>query len=90
MILCHRGTQILKEESWSPRSADKPVSAGKTTTYLENPGPRGTIPELLGHRKQRSARNRIILVSVCIPELTLYHSSPYLNSSQKELISQEY
>ena len=43
-----------------------------------------------GHRNQRTAGDRILLVSVCIPELTLCHSSPYSNSSQRELVSQGY
>jgi hypothetical protein len=43
-------TQILPGESWSPRSADTPVSTGKTTTSTQISGPRGTRPEPSGHR----------------------------------------
>jgi hypothetical protein len=60
------------------------VSTGKTTTSLQIPGTRGTLPESSGYRNQGSAGDRILLVSVCTPELTLYHSSPYLNSFQIE------
>jgi hypothetical protein len=77
-------------ENWSLRIAYTSMSTGKTATSLQIPGPRETIPEPSGHRNQGSARGRILLVSVCIPELTLYHSSPYLNSSQRELVFQEY
>jgi hypothetical protein len=70
-------TQIPLGESWSPRSAQ--IS-----------GPRGTHPEPSGHRKKGTARDRILLGSVCNPELTLCHSSPYPNSSWRELVSQEY
>jgi hypothetical protein len=35
-------TQIPLGESWFPRSAHTPVSTGKTTTYAQIPGPRGT------------------------------------------------
>jgi hypothetical protein len=44
-----------ERESGSPRSADKPVSTGKTTTSVQIPGPRGTCPETSGHRNQRTA-----------------------------------
>jgi hypothetical protein len=37
--------QLPLEESWSPRSAYTPASMGKTTTSLQIPGPRGTLPE---------------------------------------------
>jgi hypothetical protein len=33
--------------------------------------PRGTCPEPSGHRNQGSARDNILLVSVCNPELTV-------------------
>ena len=59
-------------------------------TSLQIPGPRGILPEPSGHRNQESAGDRIFLVSVCTQELTLYHISPYLNSSRRELVSQEY
>ena len=82
-------TQILSGESWSPRSANRPVSTGKTTT-LQIPGPRETHPEPSGHGNQGTPRDRILPVFVCAPELTLCHSSPYPNSSQRELVYQEY
>jgi hypothetical protein len=50
----------------------------------------GTHPEISGHSNQGTARDRILLVSVCTLELTLYYKSPYPNSSQQELVSQEY
>ena len=83
-------TQILLGESWSPRSAVTPVSTGNTTTSAQIPGPRRTSPEPSGHRNQGTAGDRILQVSFCTVELTLCHSSPYPNSSQKELVSQEY
>ena len=82
--------QIPPGESWSPRCADKPVSTGKTTTSLQISGPRGTLPEPSGHRNQGSAGDRILLVSVCTPELNIYHRCSYLNFSWRELVCQEY
>jgi hypothetical protein len=58
-------TYILLGESWSPRSADTPVSTGKTTTSAQIPGPRGTLPEPTGQGNQGTAKNRILLVSAC-------------------------
>ena len=81
-------TQIRPGESWSPRSADTPVSTGKTITSDQIPGPSGVLPEPSGPRIQGTSGDRILLVSVCNPELTLCHSSPYPNSSQRELVSQ--
>lgn len=34
-------------------------------------------------------RDNILLVSICAPEMTLCDSFPYLNSAQRELVSQE-
>ena len=82
--------QIPPGESWFPRSAYTPVSTGKATISLQIPGPRGTLTEPSGQRNQRSAGDRIFLVSACTSELTLYHSSPHPNSSWRELVSQEY
>jgi hypothetical protein len=65
-------TQMLPGESWSPRTAYTLVSPGKTITSLQIRGPRGTLTELSGYTNQGSARDKILLVSVCIPELTLY------------------
>jgi hypothetical protein len=53
------------------------VSTGKKTTSVQIPGPRGTCPESSGHRKQGTARNRILPVSICILELTSCHRSSY-------------
>ena len=36
-------TQIPLGKSWSPRSANTPVSTGKTTTSTQIPGPRGSF-----------------------------------------------
>jgi hypothetical protein len=83
-------TQILPGESWSPRSAYTPENTGKTTTSLQIHDPRETLPEPSGHRTQGSAGDRILLVSVCTSELTPDHSSLHLNSSRRELVSQEY
>ena len=83
-------TQIPSEESWSPRSANMPVSTDKTNTSAQIPCTRWTFPEPSGHRNQGTSRDRILLVSVCTPELTLCHSTPYPNSSQRDLVSQEY
>jgi hypothetical protein len=66
------------------------VRTGKTTTSVQIPGPTGTYPEPSGHRNQGTARNRILLVSICTLELTLCHSSPYPNPSRRELVSKEY
>jgi hypothetical protein len=66
---------------------ETPVSKGKTITSAQIPGPKGTCTEPSGHRKQGTARDRILLVSAL---LTLCHSSPYPNSSGRGLLSQEY
>jgi hypothetical protein len=73
-----------------PKHAYTFVSTGKTNISNQIPGPRGTPTEPSGHRNQGSAGDRILLVSIYTPELTLYHSSPYPNSSRRELVSQEY
>jgi hypothetical protein len=82
--------QIVPGESWSPRSADTTVSTGKTTTSIQIPGPRGTLSEPSPQKNQGTAGDRILLVSVFPQDLTLYHSSPYINSFQRKLVSQEY
>jgi hypothetical protein len=74
-------TQIPLGERRSPMRAYTPTSTGKTTTSLQIPGPRATLTESSGHRNQGSARNMILLVSICTPELTLYHSSRSINYS---------
>jgi hypothetical protein len=68
-----------------PRSTDMPVSTSKTTTSA----PRDQ-PEPSGHRNPGAEWNRILPVSICTLELTMCHSSPYPNSSRRELVSQEY
>jgi hypothetical protein len=92
LILCHTElhAQIPAGDGCSSRSAHTPASTGKITTSFQIPGPRETLSDPSGHRKQGSAGNRILLISVCIPEMTLYHSSPYPNFSRRELVSQEY
>jgi hypothetical protein len=75
--------QIPTGESWSPRSVDTLESIGKTITSAYIHSPRGTCVELSGHKNQGTARDRILLVSICPRELTLCHSSPYPNSSQE-------
>jgi hypothetical protein len=91
LILCHRDTYIINTVRRELVSQEclHICSTGKTTTSLQIPGPRGTLTESSGYRNQGSAWDRILLISVCTPELTLYHSSPYPSSSLKELISQE-
>jgi hypothetical protein len=76
-------TQESPGESWSLRRANTPVNTVKTITSLQIYGPRGTLPEPSGDRNQGTAGDRILLVSVCIPELILYHSSSYPNSSRE-------
>jgi hypothetical protein len=66
------------------------VNTGKTTSFAQIPGSRRTHPEPSGHKNQRTVEDRILLVSVCTHKLNLYHSSPYPNSSLRELVSQEY
>jgi len=65
------------------------LSIGKTNTSAQIPGPRGSCPETSRPRNQGAARDRILPVLVYTPELTLCHSSPYPNSAQRELVSQE-
>jgi hypothetical protein len=43
-------TQIPPGESWTPRSANTTGNTGKTTTFLQIPGSRVTLPEPLGKR----------------------------------------
>jgi hypothetical protein len=57
-------------KSWSPRSANTPVSTGKTTTSVHISGTKRTLAEPSGHRNQGRARDRIILVFMCTPGLT--------------------
>ena len=62
----------------------------RTTSFGQIPGPRRTHPEPSGQRNQGMVEDRVLLVSVSTPNLTLCHSSPYPNSSWRELVSQEY
>jgi hypothetical protein len=82
-------TQILPGESWSPRSAYTLLRTGNTITSLQIPGQREIEPHK-AIRTQELSYGADPLVSLCTPELTLYHSSPNLNSSLWELVSQEY
>jgi hypothetical protein len=49
-----------------------------------------TIPEPSGNRNQGTSGDRVLLVSVFTPELTLYDSSSFPNFSRRELVYQEY
>jgi hypothetical protein len=80
-------TLILPGESWSPKSTGTPVSTGETTTSAQISGPRRTSLESSGHWNQEKAGDRILQVSMCTLKLTLCQSSPYPNSSWKELAS---
>jgi hypothetical protein len=53
--------QIPPGESWSPRSSDKPISAGKTTIDAQRYPP-GTLRT----QDVRSSLDRSLLVFVCI------------------------
>jgi hypothetical protein len=55
----------------------------KTTTSAQISGPRGTSTEWSGHGNQGTVGDRILQVSICTSELTMWHSSWYLNSSQR-------
>jgi hypothetical protein len=44
----------------------------------------------LRHRNCRTGRDRILLVSICTLELTLYHNYLHPNLTEKEQVSQEY
>jgi hypothetical protein len=58
-------TQILPGESLSPRSADIPENTGKTTTFVQIPGPGGTSKEHSRYRNQGGTSDKNLLVSVC-------------------------
>jgi hypothetical protein len=58
--------------------------------FCWNYWPKKDPPVPSEHRSQGTAGNRIPLVSISTPELTLCHSSPYPNDFLKELVSQEY
>jgi hypothetical protein len=66
------------------------VNTNETTTSAQIPGLKETHPEPSGHRNQGRPRDMILLVSICTLDLTLCHSYPYPNFSQKELISQKF
>lgn len=71
-------TQIPPEKSWSPRRADTPESTSETSTSaLRTWRPQDT-----------RIRNDPGIGSFQFP--SVLQSSPYSNSSQKELVSQEY
>ena len=70
-------TWVLPEESWSLRSAD-------TTTSAQISSPRGTRPEISGHRNQGTARDGIFPVLIYALELTLWHRSPYTGPARRE------
>jgi hypothetical protein len=77
-------TQIPPGESWSPRSADTPVSTGRTTSALSDPS--------RIHRAQdpRSSLGQDLSGFHLPLEQTLCHSSPYPDPSRREQVSQEY
>jgi hypothetical protein len=81
---------MLFGESLTPRSANMTVNTDKTNTSAQIPGQKGTCPEPSGHRDQGIVGDRILLFSLCTLELILCHSSPYPNSSRRELVCQEY
>jgi hypothetical protein len=68
----------------SPRSVDTPVSTDRTTTSALRDPPR--VPRT---QELRSSQEQDPSSFHLYPELTLCHSSPYPNSSQRELVSQE-
>jgi hypothetical protein len=45
--------------------------------------------EPAGHRNYGAARNRILLISICAPVISLCHSSLYPNPSQRKLFFQK-
>jgi hypothetical protein len=92
LTLCHSSPypNTPRGKSYSSRSANTPVSTDKTITSAQIPAPRGTLTESSGQRNQGTAWDRVLLISVCTSKLTMCHSSPYPNYSQKELVSQEY
>jgi hypothetical protein len=77
-------TQILLADSRSPRSADKPVSTGKTTISAQR-GPFGTLRT----QEPRSSLGQDPSGFICTLELTLHHSTLYPNTAWRELVSQE-
>ena len=58
--------------------------------FSSNSWPKRDLHRAIRTQEPKSAGDRRLLVSVCTPQLTLYHSSPYPNPSRRELVSQEY
>jgi hypothetical protein len=50
--------------------AHRSESTGKTTTCVQIPGTRGILLAPSEHRKQGTSDDRILMVSVCTPEMT--------------------
>lgn len=67
---------------WFSRSSLTPKPTGETTTIAPTPVQRGTGQECRGNRNHRTTGDRILLVSICAPQLRLFYSPPYPNLSR--------
>ena len=81
---------------WSiPKHSWETAGLPGVLTYLRhhfcsNSWKKRDLPRAIRTQNQGTVGDRILPVSFCTPELTLCHSSPYQNSSWRELVSQEY
>jgi hypothetical protein len=81
--------QIAPGDSWSPRSADKPVSTGKTTTSLQISVPWGTLPEPSGHRNKGSAGTQLSIPKflterTSLPQILTHRLAGGTSQSQRQ------
>jgi hypothetical protein len=78
-------TQIVPGGSKHPRSADKSVSTGTTTTAAQR-----NLPRTLTTQEPRCCLRKESSGLCLCPELILCHRATYTNTSRRELKSQDY
>lgn len=71
------------------QSGDIPKLTDETTTTAPIPRPSGAFPGLSGFRNCSSCRDMILPVVICFHELTVCHSPPHPNPTQRKLNPQE-
>jgi hypothetical protein len=80
LILCHRATYTNTTRRYLVSQECLQVKPA----LLLNSWPKRDPPTAIRTQEPRTSWGQ---VSVCTPELTMYHSSPYPNSSWKEVVS---
>lgn len=89
--LCHNPIHfILAQRKLSSMRVDISKLTSETTTVTSIRGPCGTYPGPSGFINHRVARDIIIPVSICTPELTLCHTPPHPKLTQTKFDPDEH